>query len=121
MLHLKQSIVQEKNQQEEASFSLISWFQRAARRALQQEEEPPQVYQEEDTSYAVGDKDSGYTAGDTNLIYDDESPQQPLNDTQTWNVSTEVEFGESDGGTDNATEWQCNFVCSVHNNNRRIE
>lgn len=93
-----------KEEQEEASFSLISWFQRAARRALVQEEEPPrQVYQEEDTSYAVGDKDSGYTAGDTNLTYDDEYPQQPLNDTQTWNVSTEVEFEHADDGTNNAT------------------
>jgi len=93
---------QRRLKKESKSPSLSWWFHRLRRR-LQQEQE---VYPEEDTSYAVGDKDSGYTAGDTDLVYNEGHEAQPLNETQTWNVSTEVEFGtvdETAASKDNAT------------------
>ena len=93
---------------ESASTTTSSWIQRklkqATRRVQQQKQNQQEVYQDEDTSYAVGDKDSGYTAGDTNLAYEGGDPQ-PLNGTQTWNVSTEVEFGTmNERDKENATD-----------------
>lgn len=95
--HSPEHVYQTRKQQKEKDKE--SWWKRLSRRLqATQTEQQQEVYQEEDTSFAVGDKDSGYTAGDTDLIYDESAGHeaQPLNETQTWNVSTEVEFGAVD-------------------------
>ncbi len=82
----------------ESPSTVRSWIERNVGSFRTLAGQQQQVYPEEDTSYAVGDKDSGYTAGDTDLIYEGNGPgggAHPLNETQTWNVSTEVEFGSS--------------------------